>query len=322
VKAGDVLELPQLGMRISFLRTATDTNGELLEYEVQGRPRGLPAQAHVHSLQTESHEVVSGALLVKMGGQNRVLGPGESIEIPAGTAHRHYAAGNGEGRVRVQLRPALRTEELLERLAELSARGAITSTGYPKPGAMADLILDFPNEGRGTQAPVAFQRAFARTVKTFSADEYVFVDEWEVAAPPEPVFELIADARTYPDWWRPVYIETEADGPPEPGRTSRQHFKGRLPYTLRTSSTITVYDPPHQVGADVVGDLRGRGLWTLTPRGGLTHVRFDWRVFADKKIVKVLTPAARPAFRWNHAWAIARAMEGLEPAARRRAGRA
>jgi hypothetical protein len=72
------------------------------------------------------------------------------------------------------------------------------------------------------------------------------------------------------------------------------------------------------VGADVTGDLRGRGLWTLTPVASGTHVRFDWKVFADKPLLRVLTPLLRPLFRWNHAWAIARAQEGLEPAARRR----
>jgi hypothetical protein len=30
----------------------------------------------------------------------------------------------------------------------------------------------------------------------------------------------------------------------------------------------------------------------------------------------VLTPLLRPMFRWNHNWAIARAMDGLEPYAR------
>ena len=102
--------------------------------------------------------------------------------------------------------------------------------------------------------------------------EYVFVDEWEVAAPAEAVFDLLADARTYPSWWRPVYLEAESDGPPEMGRESRQHFKGRLPYHLRTSSTITSFERPRRIGADVTGDLRGRGLWTLTPTAGGTHV--------------------------------------------------
>jgi hypothetical protein len=51
-------------------------------------------------------------------------------------------------------------------------------------------------------------------------------------------------------------------------------------------------------------------------------VRFDWRVYADRPLLRALTPVLRPAFRWNHAWAIARAMEGLEPYARSRAAAA
>ena len=37
----------------------------------------------------------------------------------------------------------------------------------------------------------------------------------------------------------------------------------------------------------MTGDLRGRGTWTLTetaPNG--THVRFDWRVYADRPLLK------------------------------------
>lgn len=149
------------------------------------------------------------------------------------------------------------------------------------------------------------------------AREYVFVDEWDVAAPAEPVFDALADATTYPEWWTPVYIDTQTDGPPGVGRVSQQHFKGRLPYHLHTRSTITRYERPTAVAAEVDGDLRGSGLWTLTPHDGGTHVRFDWRVHADKSLLRVLTPLLRPLFRWNHAWAIARAREGLEPFARR-----
>jgi uncharacterized protein YndB with AHSA1/START domain len=151
------------------------------------------------------------------------------------------------------------------------------------------------------------------------ASEYVFADEWDVDAPREAVFDALADGRTYPDWWKPVYIDTQTDGPPQLGRVSQQHFKGRLPYHLRTRSTITRYEPPSVLGAEVEGDLRGTGLWTLTVHDGLTHVRFDWRVHADRPVLRRLTPLLRPLFRWNHAWAIARARDGLEPYARRQA---
>jgi uncharacterized protein YndB with AHSA1/START domain len=55
-----------------------------------------------------------------------------------------------------------------------------------------------------------------------------------VDAPQEAVFEALADARTYPDWWKPVYIDVEGDEAPGDGVTTEQHFKGKLPHTLRT----------------------------------------------------------------------------------------
>jgi uncharacterized protein YndB with AHSA1/START domain len=152
------------------------------------------------------------------------------------------------------------------------------------------------------------------------ADEYVFIDEWDVDAPQEQVFLALADAATYPEWWKPVYIEVETDGPPEAGRVSHHRFKGRLPYTLRTRSEIVRYEPHREFEVSVVGDLTGKGIWTLTPRDRGVHVHFDWRVVADRPLLRYLTPVLRPLFRWNHDWSIKRAIEGLEPYARAAAG--
>jgi hypothetical protein len=113
----------------------------------------------------------------------------------------------------------------------------------------------------------------------------------------------------------------EADGPAEVGSESRQHFKGRLPYHLHTRSVVSELDRPARITAEVDGDLRGRGTWTVTPTATGTHVRFDWQVHADRALLKALTPVLRPLFRWNHNWAIARAVEGLEPYAVREAAR-
>jgi hypothetical protein len=103
------------------------------------------------------------------------------------------------------------------------------------------------------------------------------------------------------------------DGGRGVGTVSHQHFQGRLPYHLRTTTRTTVHDPPHVLEGEVEGDLRGTGRWTLTPTAAGTHVRFDWTVHADRPLLKALTPVLRPLLRWNHAWAIARAQEGLEP---------
>jgi uncharacterized protein YndB with AHSA1/START domain len=183
-------------------------------------------------------------------------------------------------------------------------------------------MRDFAGVGHATRPPLPVQRVLSGLVLGMAGRgrPYVFVDQWDVAAPPEAVFSAIADARTYPVWWRPVYIDVESDGPAELGKESRQHFKGRLPYHLHTRSVITELDPPRTITAEVDGDLRGVGTWTLTPIATGTHLRFDWQVHADRRLLRVLTPLLRPALRWNHDWAIARATEGLEPFAQQLAG--
>jgi len=316
-----VLEMGPVGLKVKFLRTAEETAGELLEFEVSGRSRGFLAQGHVHPDQSEHLEMVEGAMRVVIDGRDHVIGPGESITVPAGSPHSQIPEGGGDGTVRITVRPAGNTQAFLERLAEMCASGQMTRSGFPKPLAGARLIRDFWQAGHASKPPLPVQLGLARVLLAPShlMRPYVFVDEWEVAAPPEAVFDAIADARSYPEWWSPVYIDVESDGPPEIGKESRQHFKGRLPYELRTRSVISELDPPRVIAADVDGDLRGRGVWTLTPTDGGTHVRFDWRVHADRRLLRALTPVLRPLLRWNHNWAIARAMEGLEPYARRHA---
>jgi quercetin dioxygenase-like cupin family protein/uncharacterized protein YndB with AHSA1/START domain len=309
----NVLELAPLGVRVEILRTAEQTGGELLEADVVGRARGFLAQSHVHARQVERLEVVEGALELGVPGRVHRLGPGEAMEVPAGTPHRQRPGGDGPGRVRIQVRPAGRTEEFLRRLAEMSAAGDFLRGGWPRPVAGAALVREFADEGHAARPPLPVQMALARGLLRMASREYSFVDEWDVAAPPDATFSALADARTYPDWWRPVYVGVDAQGPPALGKVSRQHFKGRLPYSLRTRSRIVELEPPRVIAAEVDGDLRGYGIWTLTPIPAGTHVRFDWRVHADRPLLRVLTPLLRPAFRWNHDWAIARAMEGLEP---------
>jgi len=247
----------------------------------------------------EQLEVIEGSMRLVMDGREHHLNAGDVMEVPPGTPHRQLPGDDGHGRVRVTVSPAGRTWEFLQRVALLR----VSRWGFPGVRDAVALVRDFRAESR----PALPRRA---------SREYVFVDDWDVAAPRESVFAAIADARSYPTWWKPVYLDVDADGEPEVGKESRSHFKGRLPYHLRTRSRITQLSAPHTIGADVDGDLRGTGLWTLTETETGTHVRFDWRVHADRPLLRLLTPFLRPALRWNHAWAIARAREGLEPYAR------
>jgi mannose-6-phosphate isomerase-like protein (cupin superfamily)/uncharacterized protein YndB with AHSA1/START domain len=306
------LQNARLGVRLEIRRTAEDTDGELFEFDVVGRPRGFLIQSHVHTAQTERHEVIEGSMRLVIEGREHILEQGEAMTVPTGAVHRQVPGGERPGRLRVQLRPAADSEAFVRRLVEMD----VNRLGFPRPVAAARLVRDFGHMGHAAQPPLPLQRALSRAILALTSREYVFVDEWDVAAPRESVFAALADARTYPEWWRPVYIEVDADGEPALGKESRQHFKGRLPYHLHTRSRIVALDAPNVIEGDVDGDLRGHGRWTLTDTPGGTHVRFDWRVHADRRLLRILTPILRPALRWNHKWAIAHAVEGLEPYAR------
>jgi uncharacterized protein YndB with AHSA1/START domain/mannose-6-phosphate isomerase-like protein (cupin superfamily) len=314
-QADEVLDISALGARVVLRPTGSHAEAGDLTFDVIGRPRGFVAQPHVHTGQVERFEVLSGAMLLILHRRRHILRPGSRMEVPAGAAHRQLPSGPGDAHVRVTVSPAGRTEEFLRRLAALSRDGRFTRQGFPSPVAAAHLILDFADTGHAAFPPLAMQRLLASGILATAGlwREYAFVDEWEVAAPAAAVYEALADTRTYPDWWRPVYLSVVADGPPAIGTESHQHFKGRLPYHLRTRSRITRLEPERMIEADVEGDLRGHGVWTVTPTATGSHIRFEWSVHADRRLLRVLTPLMRPALRANHRWAIAHAIRGLEP---------
>ncbi len=47
-QTGDVLENPVTGERLVFRRTAAETGGDALEYELVFRPQGFVVRQHVH----------------------------------------------------------------------------------------------------------------------------------------------------------------------------------------------------------------------------------------------------------------------------------
>ena len=286
----------------------------VIEFDVVGRARGLIAAEHVHTGQTEHYEVIEGAMRLRDRRPRAPARPRRRDGDAARHAARQLPGGEGEGRVRVTLRPAGRTQEFLRRLAALK----LNRFGWPGPVDAAAIVRDFgARRPRDPAVGARPARALARRARASPRASTCSSTSGTSPRRASAVFPAISDARTYPQWWKPVYIDVDADGEPEVGKESRQHFKGRLPYHLHTRSTITRLEPPQVIEADVDGDLRGHGKWTLTENAdGGTHVRFDWQVFADKPLLRVLTPILRPAFRWNHAWAIARAREGLEPFAR------
>ena len=122
----------------------------------------------------------------------------------------------------------------------------------------------------------------------------MFVDESNVDAPRESVFAILADAHSYPTWWKPVYLGVKSEGESEVGKESLQHFKGRLPYHLHTRSQITRLEPPFRIHGELDGDLRGTGLWTLSENADHIHPR-PLRLAGPRRPAAAQAPHPDPA---------------------------
>lgn len=161
VTAGSTLESPPIGQTITFIRTAADSDGEELQIEaVMGPGSFIPA--HRHLRQEESWEVLSGVATFRVARRTIVLGPGETLTVPAGVAHGFRNRTAEPVIVRATLRPALRAEDLFERLFRLGAQGKVNRLGAPGPRTTASLIRGFREEFFYLAGiPVALQRILA-----------------------------------------------------------------------------------------------------------------------------------------------------------------
>jgi quercetin dioxygenase-like cupin family protein len=157
--AGQIIDNPVSGERIRFLRTAADTNGELLEFDVALTPDGHVPGKHVHPEQEERFTVTSGRMRFRLGRETIMAGPGDVVVVPAGAAHKFENGGDGPASARVEVRPALRMEDLLETAVALAAAGRTTRSGMPKPLDLALFTREFSREVRGAFPPAWVQHA-------------------------------------------------------------------------------------------------------------------------------------------------------------------
>jgi quercetin dioxygenase-like cupin family protein len=111
--AGQQLEGPG-GFRLLLVKTAAETDGELLEMEATYAGTGAMPPEHLHPTQAERFEVLEGAVETTVGGEECRYEAGESFDVPAGVPHKMGA--DVPARMRWQVRPPLRTAEFFEEL--------------------------------------------------------------------------------------------------------------------------------------------------------------------------------------------------------------
>src|SRR5581483_11479216 len=154
-------------------------------------------------------------------------------------------------------------------------------------------------------------------------NEYHFVSRWRVEGTCGEVADILGDALALPRWWPSVYLGVEELRPPDArgvGGRVRLLTKGFLPYTLRWEFEIVESRYPHGLVLVARGDFEGRGEWTFAQDGRFVDLTYDWRISAEKPLLKNLSAVMKPLFAANHRWAMAQGEKSLTlELARRRA---
>jgi quercetin dioxygenase-like cupin family protein len=161
-QAGQQLQFEHQGLDLTFIKTAADSNGEVMTVEVTVAP-GAGALKHIHPKQEERFEVLEGSFTIGVGRKARAYGPGESVAAPAGVVH--WVSNKSDQSVRVvsEFRPALDSESVWEKLAALDGERKLGKNLVPKPLQIAVMMDELGDSfSYAPVIPVGLQKALAR----------------------------------------------------------------------------------------------------------------------------------------------------------------
>lgn len=147
-----------------------------------------------------------------------------------------------------------------------------------------------------------------------TSNEYHFISYWRMRASAQEVIDILSDVEGLPRWWPSVYLRVTQIEPGDKdgvGKKVDLYTKGWLPYTLRWEFSITESNTPHSFTLQARGDFVGRGIWTFQQDGEWVNIAYDWKIRAEKPLLRSLSFALKPIFAMNHQWAMAKGEESL-----------
>ncbi|HWI61429.1 MAG TPA: cupin domain-containing protein [Symbiobacteriaceae bacterium] len=155
-KAGEVLKNPITGDRIVFRQVQEDVC-EVDFFVAQTQPYTEP---HLHALQTEVFEVVSGHGKWQLNGVEYDLQPGDRVEVPAGVGHNNpWRVGDEVLHIRQTNRPGLDFDVYFETAFKAAQRGKSLPNGQLDKLHQAVILNQTRSKSYLTNAPVWLQKA-------------------------------------------------------------------------------------------------------------------------------------------------------------------
>jgi hypothetical protein len=147
-----------------------------------------------------------------------------------------------------------------------------------------------------------------------ATNDYHFITHWRAESTIEEVSDILSDPLDLIRWWPSVYLDVKVLEPGDAhglGRVVSLYTKGWLPYRLRWTFRVTEV---RKDGFTLVawGDFDGRGIWTFEQDGPWVNITYDWKIKAEKPLLRYFSFIMKPIFSANHRWAMAKGEESLK----------
>ncbi|MBK8546928.1 MAG: cupin domain-containing protein [Saprospiraceae bacterium] len=155
---GKVVENKYVGQKLRFIRTSTDTNGELLEIETTYPTKSIEPMAHYHPFQEEWFEVTEGEISIRLDGRIFTLSGGDKIHIPKNKVHSMWNNSANKTVANWIVKPALRTEDFFENAYGLAQDGKVNNKGMPGFFQIILFLTEFSKEFRLSKPPYFLQQ--------------------------------------------------------------------------------------------------------------------------------------------------------------------
>jgi hypothetical protein len=147
-----------------------------------------------------------------------------------------------------------------------------------------------------------------------ASNTYHFITVWRVQSTLQEVEEVIGNALELPRWWPSVYLDIRQLEPGDAnglGKVISLYTKGWLPYTLRWQFRVTEVHP-RSFTLVATGDFVGRGIWTFEPDHESVNITYDWKIDAEKPLLRTFSFIMKPIFSANHHWAMRKGEESFK----------
>jgi hypothetical protein len=153
--------------------------------------------------------------------------------------------------------------------------------------------------------------------------DYHFITNWKLRATREEVYNILEDIEALATWWPSVYLDIKVREKGQAGGIGKivdLYTKGWLPYTLNWAFCVTASKFPEGFALRASGDFVGEGVWRFEQEGEYCIATYDWRISAEKPLLRKLTWLLRGLFSANHEWAMQKGLESIELELQRRRG--